>query len=33
MGVAIISGSPIAVAGETGQLATINCLVDFYLAN
>jgi multimeric flavodoxin WrbA len=26
-------GAPIAVAGETGQLATINCLVDFYLAN
>ena len=26
-------GAPIAVAGETGQLAAINCLVDFYLVN
>ncbi len=26
-------GGPIAVAGETGQLTTINCLVDFYLVN
>lgn len=26
-------GGPIAVSGETGQLTTINCLVDFYLVN
>lgn len=26
-------GGPIAIAGETGQLTTINCLVDFYLVN
>ncbi|WP_432666388.1 flavodoxin family protein [Wukongibacter baidiensis] len=26
-------GGPIAVAGETGQLATLNSLVDFYLVN
>lgn len=26
-------GGPIAVAGETGQLAAINCLIDFYLVN
>lgn len=26
-------GGPIAVAGEAGQLATINSLVDFYLVN
>jgi len=26
-------GGPIAVAGETGQLTTINCLIDFYLVN
>lgn len=26
-------GGPIAVAGETGHLATVNCLIDFYLVN
>lgn len=26
-------GGPIAVAGEAGQLTTINCLIDFYLVN
>lgn len=26
-------GAPITIAGETGQLATINCLIDFYLVN
>jgi len=26
-------GGPIAVGGETGQLATINCLVDVFLVN
>lgn len=26
-------GGPIAVGGETGQLTTINCLIDFYLVN
>ena len=26
-------GGPVAVGGESGQLATINCLVDFYLVN
>jgi len=26
-------GGPIAVAGETGHLTTVNCLVDFYLVN
>ena len=26
-------GAPIAVGGESGQLTTINCLIDFYLAN
>lgn len=26
-------GGPIAVAGETGQLTSINCLIDFYLVN
>ena len=26
-------GGPIAVTGETEQLTTINCLVDFYLVN
>lgn len=26
-------GGPVAIAGETGQLTTLNCLVDFYLVN
>ncbi len=26
-------GGPIAVAGETGHLTTLNCLVNFYLVN
>ncbi len=26
-------GGPVAVAGETGHLTTINCLIDFYLVN
>lgn len=26
-------GGPIAIAGETGQLTTLNCLIDFYLVN
>lgn len=26
-------GELIAVAGETGHLTTVNCLVDFYLVN
>lgn len=26
-------GGPLAVAGETGHLTTVNCLVDFYLVN
>lgn len=26
-------GGPIAVAGESGQLTTLNCLIDFYLVN
>jgi len=26
-------GGPVAVGGESGQLATINCLADFYLVN
>ncbi|SIR17327.1 flavodoxin family protein [Halanaerobium kushneri] len=26
-------GGPIAIAGETGHLTAINCLVDFYLVN